>query len=74
MFSCSLNDLCRGGEGTASVFRQVFINPSNGSTAEASLFLSNGSQGRVDYQHKATKAENRKSKQKQKPKSKPKAT
>lgn len=31
------------------------FNPNNSSTAEASLFLSNGSQGRVDYQHKAQK-------------------
>lgn len=31
------------------------FNPNNTSTAEASLFLSNGSQGRVDYQHKAQK-------------------
>lgn len=36
------------------------FNPNNNSTAEASLFLSNGSQGRVDYQHKAQK--NRKQK------------
>lgn len=57
-----------GGE-TASSDRQVF-NPSI-------AILSNGSQGRVDYDHKATKQQNNKNrnrKSKQKPKLKPKAT
>lgn len=63
MFSCSLIDLCSGGRRERSncvCLETGLFNPNNNSTAEASLFLSNGSQGRVDYQHKAQK--NRKQK------------
>lgn len=58
MFSCSPIDLCSGGRRERSncvCLETGLFNPNNTSTAEASLFLSNGSQGRVDYQHKAQK-------------------
>lgn len=50
----------KGEEYNCVCLQTGLFNPNNSSTAEASLFLSNGSQGRVDYQHKAQKTKKQK--------------